>query len=134
VTVRSGLDRSAAAGPNTRDGGMVTAELAVALPALVLVLLTALYAVTAVTAQLRCTAAAAAAARLAGRGEPAAVVRQAALADAPGGAALSVTRTSTTVTARIAVRLRPPGFARLPGLSLTAQVVAAREPGSSELP
>ncbi|WP_194291596.1 TadE family type IV pilus minor pilin, partial [Cumulibacter manganitolerans] len=61
------------------DRGMVTAETALALPALVIVLGGLLTVIVAVSAQLRCVAAAREGARAAARGEPAAVVRQTAL-------------------------------------------------------
>jgi Kef-type K+ transport system membrane component KefB len=107
---------------------MVTAEFAVALPALVMVVLAAVCAVITVTDQLRCADAAAIAARLAARGEPAAVVRSVALRAAPRGARLELLTTATTVTATVTTRLTPPGFLRhLPAIVTREQVAAARE-------
>lgn len=57
-----------AAGPNA-DSGMVTAELAVALPTVFVVLVAALTGLFAVATELRCTDAAATAARMVARGE-----------------------------------------------------------------
>ena len=108
---------------------MVTAEFAVALPAFVVVVLAALCAVAVVTAQLRCTDAADLAARLAARGEPDGQVRSTALEAAPGGSALEVATTSSTVTATISARVSLPGLSTLlPGVSLRAVAVAAMEP------
>jgi hypothetical protein len=120
VRVRPGRGRIPAAGParhRRRDDGMVTAELAVALPALVLVMVAALYGVALVTAQLRCVDAAAVGARLAARGESAQLVRAAALGGAPESARLEIARSATVVTATVAVRVDPPGLSRLlPGV------------------
>jgi Flp pilus assembly protein TadG len=107
---------------------MVTAELAVALPALVVVLVAALYGVALVTAQLRCADAAAVAARLAARGDDAATVRSTALASAPSGARLGIATTATTVTATVAVTIEPPGLSRLlPGVSVIGHAADALE-------
>jgi Flp pilus assembly protein TadG len=107
---------------------MVTAELAVALPALVVVMIAALYGVALVTAQLRCTDAAAVAARLAARGESTATVRSTALAAAPSGARLGVAESATTVTATVTVRVSLPGLSGLlPGVSITGRAADDRQ-------
>jgi Kef-type K+ transport system membrane component KefB len=109
---------------------MVTAEFAVALPAVVMVVVAAVCAVIAVTDQMRCVDAAAIAARLAARGEPAAVVRTAALQAAPAGARLELLATATTVTATVTAHLTAPGFLhRLPAITARGKMVAAREAG-----
>jgi Flp pilus assembly protein TadG len=125
---RPGRGRILVAGPDPRtcgneaDNGMVTAELAVALPALVVVMVAALYGVAVVTAQLRCEDAAAMAARLAARGETPAIVRSSALAAAPSGAGLSLASSATTVTATVTVRVSAPGLAGLlPGVSISSR-------------
>ena len=69
---------------------MVTAEIAVALPALVLVLTLGLGAVTAVTDQLRCVDAARTGARLLARGERVGEVRRQVAEQAPGDARISL--------------------------------------------
>jgi hypothetical protein len=98
---------------------MVTAELAVALPALILVLVAALYGVALVTAQLRCVDAAAVGARLAARGEPPALVRTTALDAAPSESRLELARSAMVVTATVTVRVAPPGLSRLlPGVTV----------------
>jgi Flp pilus assembly protein TadG len=101
---------------------MVTAELAVALPALVLVVVAALYGVALVTAQLRCADAAAVAARLAARGESTATVRATGLAAAPAGARLGIASSASTVTATVAVRVAIPALSRLlPAVTISAR-------------
>jgi Kef-type K+ transport system membrane component KefB len=115
-----------------RDDGMVTAEFAVALPALAIVVTAAVCGVAVMTDQMRCADAAAIAARLAARGEPPAAVRAAALQAAPRGAELTITTTPATVIARVTVRLAPPGLLhRMAAVTTTERVVAARETGTS---
>lgn len=101
---------------------MVTAELAVALPALVLVIVAGLYGVALVTAQLRCVDAAAVGARLAARGEGAQLVHAAALDAAPPAARLAIAHSSTVVTATVTARVAPPGLSRLlPGVTVVGR-------------
>jgi hypothetical protein len=125
VSRRPGPGRIAAAGPDPRDGretGMVTAELAVALPALVVVMVAALYGVALVTAQLRCADAAAVAARLAARGESSATVQSTALTAAPSGARLQLVDSATTVTATVTVRVAALGLSGLlPAVSVSGR-------------
>jgi TadE-like protein len=136
VTHRFGCARPTAAGPvapvaaarGDLDAGMVTAEFAVALPAFVLIVLAALSGVAVMTAQLRCADAADIAARMAARGDGAAVVRSVVLPDVPGGAALNLTSTATLVTATVQARLSVPGLSRfLPGVVVRAHVTDALE-------
>src|SRR6185312_9256918 len=71
--------------PRRRDDGYVTAETAVVLPALVVLLGAALWAIAVAGAQVRCVDAARDGARAAARGEPdSAVVAVAKLAGPPG--------------------------------------------------
>jgi hypothetical protein len=109
----------------TRDRGSVTAELAVGLPALVLLVLAALTAVSAVVTRLQCVDAAREAARAAARGEPG---ESAGRRVAPAGAAVAVAFQDETVRATVAVQVRPLG-PYLPAVPVTAQAVAEREPG-----
>lgn len=105
-----------------RDRGAATAELAVSLPVLVLLLVFGLAAVEAVTLRLRCLGAA----------------REAALAVARGGdpparstgMALSVRRDGDQVVATVTARVRLPG-GRLPDLTLSAESTAAAEGSGS---
>ena len=95
------------------EGGTATAELAVALPSLVLVLAVALGAVHLGLDQVRCVDAARLGARALARGEPEAAVLREVAAAAPAGAQLSVTRGEGEVGVAVAsvppVVLRPLG-------------------------
>jgi hypothetical protein len=86
---------------------VVTAEAAVAVPALVFLALGLVWALMAAAAQIQCVDAARAGARAAARGEPAAGVREAALAAAPRGASVAVARDGDLV--RVRVRAAAPG-------------------------
>ena len=111
------------------DAGYVTAETAVVLPALLLVLALGIWVLQAVGAQLRCTDAAAMAARAAARGDAAAVVEATGRRAAPAGAAVEVVTGAETVTVRVDATVRPLGgvLAGLPGLHVSGRAVAARE-------
>ncbi len=110
------------------DRGYVTAETAVVLPVLLVVLSMALWVLAAVSAQLRCTDAAGLAARAAARGEVAAEVARTARAAAPGSA-VDVEEGPQTVSVRVRLQVRPLGGALrgLPALSVEGRAVAARE-------
>ncbi|MQS13423.1 pilus assembly protein TadE [Streptomyces kaniharaensis] len=108
------------------DAGFVTAETAVALPALVLLAAMLIWGVLAAAAQIRCVDAARIGARAAARGE----VDAAALARAaaPLGAQVQVALASDTVRVTVDAPSTAPG--RLGGLlsvQLSAVAVAARE-------
>lgn len=75
-----------------RDGGMVSAELAVAIPAVLLVLACCLAGLAAAIDQIRCVDAARVAGRAAARGESADTIRSLALQAAPAGATVAVER------------------------------------------
>ena len=105
---------------------MVTAELAVAIPAVVLVLAMCLAGVTAGIDQIRCVDAARLAARSAARGDTSDAVRAAALSAAPAGASVAVTAGSTIVT--VTVEARSGGWGGvLPSWGLVAHATAPRE-------
>lgn len=108
-----------------RDRGSVTAELAVGLPALVLLLFVGLAAVSAVITKLQCVDAAREAARAAARGEPGVAAGRRV---APDHAEVTVTVVGDTVVAKVTAPVRPLG-SRLPPLSVDASAVAATEPG-----
>lgn len=91
------------------DRGSATAELAVALPAVVLLLATGIGAVAAVTVKLGCVAAARDAALAAARGDGIA-----------GGASVEVAGDTVTATVRRSIRVTV----------LTCTATAAREPGA----
>ena len=111
---------------------MVTAETAVVLPVLLLVLAAAVAAVTLVGSQLRCVDAAREGARAAARGEPHATVVELAGRAAPGGAVVGVVMAGEEVRVNVTadVRLLGPLPLRVP---VTAEAVALLEPGVAEM-
>lgn len=109
-----------------RERGSVTAEIAVALPALVLITTAALWGVAAASVQVACTDAVRAGARAAARGESLPVVRAAVTRAVPAGAAVRVRRDEVTVRVEVSAPVRAPG---LPGLVIRAAAVADTEPG-----
>lgn len=108
------------------SAGTVTAEMAVALPSLVIVLFMALTGVAAATAQLRCVDAAREGARMAARGDPAGQVRDASLQVAPAGSTVVVSAAGGRVTVTVRGRARPLG-SWLPGLPVSGRAVAGVE-------
>lgn len=108
------------------DSGMVTAEIAVAVPTLVVLLSFALAAVAVVGAQLRCVDAAREGARTAARGGAGAAAIAAAVA--PPHAHVTIGRTAGRVRAQVAATVRPVGGI-LPGFAVSADAVALPEPG-----
>jgi hypothetical protein len=116
-----------------RDGGMATAELAVVLPTLVLVIAAALTMISVVLAQLRCVDAAREAARSAARGEPAAVVRSVASQAAPAGASVEIRPGGDEVRVTVSSRAGRAG-GLLPVIRVSASAVALREPETTGVP
>lgn len=112
------------------DAGSATAELAMGLPALVLMIFISVTAVTAVVTQMQCVDAAREAARAAARGEPGVAAGRRV---APGGASVAVTETGGTVRAEVRTRVHPLG-GRLPGLEVAATAVAVIEPDLAAAP
>ena len=135
--MRTRLDRSAPADPvelrsrsSHSDAGMVTAELVVVLPAIVLAVLFGLAAVSALTMRMRCADAAAVGARLAARGESAATVIAAAREAAPAGALVRLETTTGTVQVTVSARAPwLPAGTWLPALEVNGRFVQDREPG-----
>jgi Flp pilus assembly protein TadG len=111
-------------GREGRDRGSFTAELAVGLPALMLLLFAALTGVGAVTTKGQCVDAAREAALAASRGDPGPAAGQRA---APPGAVVEVAVDGEVVTARVRAPVRLLG-AHLPAFTVHATAVAAREP------
>jgi len=111
-----------------RDDGMVTAETAVVLPVLVLVLAATVAAVTVVGAQLRCVDAAREGARAAARGEEVAAVTELVGRAAPAGAVTSVTTGPEEVRVTVTARIAPLGPVPL-RITVSAEAVALLEPG-----
>jgi len=107
---------------------MVTAETAVVLPVLVLVLAAALAAVSVVTAQMRCADAAREGARAAARGESDAAVRQIVASSAPDGSAVTVGRNGNNATVEVSASIALfPGLG--PSMTVSDTATAALEPG-----
>jgi Flp pilus assembly protein TadG len=109
---------------------MVTAETAVVLPVLLLVLAGAVAAVVVVGAQLRCVDAAREGARAAARGEEDAVVVALAGRAAPDGAVTTVAVEATAVTVTVTADVAPLGPVPL-HVRVSASSVAQREPGTA---
>ena len=109
-----------------REEGQVTAEAAVVLPVLLVVLAAALWVLASVSAQLGCVDAARAGARAAARGDDPAQVRTVSLALAPAGARVEVTSGPETVTVRVAAEVRPfgPALHRLPATRVSSRAIA----------
>ena len=114
----------------TDDRGSVTAELAVALPVLVLLLIAALSSVNAVLLDLRCFDAAREAARAAARGEAGVAAGERV---APPGAVVSVQVRGDEVQAVVRMTVEPLG-GRLPGFDIAATAIAAVEPTPAAWP
>jgi Flp pilus assembly protein TadG len=112
---------------------MATAELAVVLPALVLVVAAGLAMVSVVLAQIRCVDAAREAARAAARGEPAELVRATAIRAAPDGARVDVGAAGDQVQVTVSGHAGRIG-GLLPAFGVSATAVALREPESTGVP
>lgn len=110
------------------DRGMVTAEAAVVLPALVVLVWAAVSAVALATAQLRCVDAAREAARAVARGESVSESRTLAVQAAPRSARVSVRLVGDRAQVEVTATVRPLGRL-LPQVPVTARAVAVREPG-----
>ncbi|QXE35457.1 pilus assembly protein [Streptomyces sp. GMY02] len=108
------------------ERGSVTAEAAVALPALVVFAMALVWALMAASAQIQCVDAARAAARAAARSEPRAVALEAARSAAPEGAEVTLGRTGDLWRARVEAPTPGPGAL---GLTLTAEAAASAEDG-----
>jgi Flp pilus assembly protein TadG len=106
---------------------MVTAETAVVLPVLLLVLAGVVAAVVVVGAQLRCVDAAREGARAAARGEDAAAVTALAARAAPDGAVVTVSEGEEEVRVAVTARIAPLGPVPL-RITVSAEAVALREP------
>jgi Flp pilus assembly protein TadG len=111
-----------------REHGMVTAETAVVLPVLLLVLAGAVSAVTLVAAHLTCVDAAREGARAAARGEDTASAMAIAGRAAPHGADASLEIVGDEVRVTVTARVAPLGPVPL-RVTVSATAVALLEPG-----
>ena len=112
----------------------MTAETAVVLPALVVVLLLCLWAVSLVGHQLRCIDAARTGALALARGEPVDAARAAAEDAAPAGARITLRKVAGSAVVEVQLSAGPPGWfgaggggASSAGLEIRSRAVAALE-------
>lgn len=113
---------------------MVTAEIAVAIPSLLVLLAFALTAISVASGQLRCIDSAREVARAESRGEPVAVARELSNQLAPAGASVrSVNRPGGRIEVTVTGRISALG-GMLPSFSVHATAVSLREPDGSESP
>jgi hypothetical protein len=124
-------DRAPSVRMTGSDRGFVTAEAAVAVPALVVFALAMVWALTAAAAQIQCVDAARAGARAAARSEPRAVALAAARSAAPVGARITLGRTGDLW--RVRVEAPSPGPGSL-ALTLSAEAAAPAEDAVSAAP
>lgn len=120
----------------TGSRGSVTAEAAVLLPVLVVVLAAAVWALACVSAQLGCVDAARAAARAAARGDAPAAVRATGQRLAPEGAVVQHRPGNDTVEVRVSAEVRPFGglLRVLPAVSVSGRATAAVEAANGASP
>ncbi len=109
---------------------MATAELAVAIPAVTLVLALVLGAVDYGITQVRCVDAARTAARMVARGDAPATARSLALRGLPSGASIAVGGSVDEVVVRVSAPARAVAWLGLPRPG--AQALAARETDGEE--
>ncbi|MGW5125045.1 TadE family type IV pilus minor pilin [Streptomyces sp. NPDC004069] len=121
-----GCERARAhrAGREGADAGFVTAEAAMVLPVLVLVVTTLVWVLLVVLAQIQCVDAARAGARAAARQDPDGAVTRVTRDVAPHGAKVTVTRRGDHV--HVVVEADPPGLGVLP-FRLREEAVAEAE-------
>lgn len=120
-------DRRRPAAHEASDRGSATAELAVVLPALVLVAMLCVGAIGAVATHVRCLDAARAAAREAARGEEYSVVRGLAQQRAPARATVLLSETGGLVTVEVRARVPLLGGSDTWGVEVGGSAVAAVE-------
>lgn len=115
------------------DAGYVTAETAIVLPVLAILVATALWAIAVAGAQLRCVDAARDGARAAARGESETAVMVAARATAPQGASIDIARDGSQIVVTVQVRVGPTSgvLASIPAPVVGASAVAESEAGPS---
>jgi hypothetical protein len=107
---------------------MVTAELAAALPVLMIFVAAALCAVSVAGQRVRAADAAREAARSAARGDP--LTGSQLAADSAPGSTVTISRSGDRVTARVRIAVHPMG-GWLPALTVVERAVAAVEPDAT---
>ncbi len=111
------------------ESGSATAELALALPTLMLILGVGVWMQSAVALQARCQDAARAGARAAARGDPDREIRGALGAALPSGAQIAISRSGSQVTVAVRAEASVPGVlsALVSAPSVTASATAVDE-------
>ena len=110
----------------------MTAELALALPTLMLMIAVGIWMQSAVALQARCQDAARAGARAAARGDPDGTIRSALGAAMPAGAQVAISRQGDQVTVSIRASVPVPGglsaLVSAPSVSGSATAIAEQDP------
>lgn len=110
----------------------MTAELALALPTLMLIIAVSIWMQSAVALQARCQDAARAGARAAARGDPDGMIHRAIAAALPAGAEVGIRRGGSQVTVRVRVTIPVPGglssLLSGPEVSASATSLAEQDP------
>jgi Flp pilus assembly protein TadG len=119
--------------PAAGDRGTVTAEVAVALPALVLVTVVLVWLVSVAAAQIRCADAAREAARALARGDQSASAEALVARTAPDGSSMTSETEKGLVEVSVRATVRPPGSLGhlLPASTVIGSAVAWQEPDGS---
>jgi TadE-like protein len=115
------------------ERGAVTAEVAVALPALVLVTVTLMWLVSVAAAQIRCADAAREAARVLARGDKSDDAQAIVARTAPPGSSMTSQVRDDVVEVRVRADIRPPGSLGrvLPAAAVVGSATAWLEPDSN---
>jgi hypothetical protein len=131
---RVGPQQSGRVQDGRQDRGAITAETAIVLPVLVVLLLVGLWAVGVVVANIRCVDAARDVARAVARGEPGDVARRIGERSAPPGAVVGISRDGADVRVVVDadVKLDWVLLSKLPSVEVRGQAAVQIEPGSWE--
>jgi hypothetical protein len=131
---QDGRQQGRRVGNGRRDRGAVTAETAIVLPVLVVLLLVGLWAVGVVVANIRCVDAARDVARAVARGEPGDVAQRIGERSAPPGAVIGISRdgADVRVVVNADVQLDWVLLSELPSVEVRGQAAVQIEPGSWE--
>jgi Flp pilus assembly protein TadG len=116
-----------------RERGSVTAEMAVALLAIMLVVLAIAGVVSVGLAMIRCQDAAREGTRAAARSEPPGAVQQVARQAAPAGSTVAVSTADDQITVTVRASVHILG-GLLPAVPVTAQATSLREPAAEVTP